>query len=129
MQKVYKHDMQPRSVPRFVDYQPEADKLALLQVDAEPDSDEDDAGPTSSAHQTAAASAAGFSTCVKQTKRDQASRTRQRLQEVEEKGRRALKTQRPDIDNLRQLQLQVQAEEAVRYCCGACHTAYIPVVM
>ncbi|KAL3150284.1 nop53 (60S ribosomal biogenesis) [Trebouxia sp. C0010 RCD-2024] len=109
MQKVYKHDMQPRSVPRFVDYQPETDELALLQVDAEPDSDEDGVRL-----HTAAAPAAAFSTRIKQTKRDQASRMRHRLQEVEERTRRALKTQRRDIDNLRQLQLQVQAEEAVR---------------
>lgn len=115
MQKVYKHDMQPRSVPRFVDYQPETDELALLQVDAEPDSDDDAIDPTSSASHIATASATAFSTRVKQTKKDQASKVRQRLREVEEKDRHALKTQRRDIDNLRQLQLQVQAEETVRY--------------
>lgn len=116
MQKVYKHDMQPRSVPRFVDYQPETDELALLQVDAEPDSDEDGAGPSSSSPQTAAAPAGAFSR-IKQTKKDEASKMRRRLLEVEEKRKRALKAQRRDIDNLRQLQLQVQAEEAARYCC------------
>ena len=116
MQKVYKHDMQPRSVPRFVDYQPETDELALLQVDAEPDSDEDDAGPSSPLPQTAAAPAAAFSR-TKQTKKDEASKMRRRLLVVEEKKKRALKAQRRDIDNLRQLQLQVQTEEAARYCC------------
>lgn len=124
MQKVYKHDMQPRSVPRFVDYQPETDELALLQVDAEPDSDEDGVRL-----HTAAAPAAAFSTRIKQTKRDQASRMRHRLQEVEERTRRALKTQRRDIDNLRQLQLQVQAEEAVRYCCCVSRSIDLFVLM
>ena len=122
MQKVYKHDMQPRSVPRFVDYQPETDELALLQVDAEPDSDEDGAGRSSLLPPTAAAAppAAAFSR-IKPTKKDQASKMRQRLLRTEENRKRALKAQRRDIDNIRQLQLQVQAEEAARYCCYCLH--------
>lgn len=111
MQKLYKRETQPRSVPRFVDYQPETDELALLQVDAEPDSDEDGARPSPSSAATPAAAA--FSR-VKQTKRDEASRVRRRLQGVEERRKRALKAQRRDIDNLGQLHLQVQAEEAAR---------------
>lgn len=111
MQKLYKRDIQPRSVPRFVDYQPETDELALLQVDAEPDSDEDGAAPSPAS--AAIPPAAAFSR-VKQTKRDEASRVRRRLQEVEEKKKRSLKAQRRDIDNLRQLHLQVQAEEDAR---------------
>lgn len=114
MQKLYKRDTQPRAVPRFVDYQPETDELALLQVDAEPDLDEDGAGPSPSSPPTAAAPAAAASSRVKQTKRDEASRVRRRLLEVEENRKRALKAQRRDIDNLRQLHLQVQAEEAAR---------------
>ena len=128
MQKVYKHDMQPSSVPRFVDYQPETDELALLQVDAEVDSDEDGVEPSSSLPHTAAAPAAAFSTRIKQTRKDEASKMRRRLQEVEENGKRALKRQRRDIDNLRQLQLQVQAEEAVRYRLSACPSTSLPAV-
>ena len=133
MQKVYKHDMQPRSVPCFVDYQPETDELALLQVDAETDSDENEVGPSPLLPQTAAVPATAFSR-TKSTKKDEASKMRRRLLETEEKRKHALKAQRRDIDNLRQLQLQVQAEEVARYCymclsfC-AHHLASLPAVL
>ena len=124
MQKIYNHDMQPRSVPRFVDYQPETDELALLQVDAETDSDAE-ADVTSAAPavkelsaSVSAAPVAAFSARIRQTKKDEASKQRKRLLQQEEERKRAVKAQRRDIDNLKQLQMQVQAEEAARY--GVC---------
>ena len=122
MQKIYKHDMQPRSVPRFVDYQPETDELALLQVDAEQDSDEDAAVVSAtpavkgSSASASAAPAATFSARVRQPRKDEASKLRKRQLQEEERRKRALKSQRRDIDNLKQLQMQVQAEEAARSC-------------
>ena len=118
MQKIYKHDMQPRSVPRFVDYQPETDELALLQVDAESDSEEDQgvtAEPPAGGLATDVGPGVAFSTRAKPSKRDDASRLRKRQLAEEDRCRRALKAQRRDIDNLKQLQIQLRAEEAARY--------------
>lgn len=118
MQKMYKHELQPRSVPRFVDYQPETDELALLQVDAEPDSDQDTEAPAAAAAATGNVSEqpkAAVSMRAKRIKKDRGMELRRRLREEEDERRRALKSQRRDIDNVRHIQQQLQEEEAVRY--------------
>jgi len=116
MQKVYKQDLLPKRVPRFVDYEPETDELALLQVDAEPDSDDDAAAP-SAADAAGAASGkpvAAVSLRTKRIKKDRGLELRRRLREEEDERRRALKAQRRDIDNVKHIQQQLQEEEADR---------------
>ncbi len=127
MQKVYKQELLPKRVPRFVDYEPETDELALLQVDAEPDSDDDPAAP-SAADAAAAASGqpvAAASQRTKRIKKDRGLELRRRLREEEDERRRALKAQRRDIDNVKHIQQQLQEEEADRcinnaYCNWHC---------
>ncbi|DBA78810.1 hypothetical protein WJX77_011316 [Trebouxia sp. C0004] len=116
MQKVYKQELLPKRVPRFVDYEPETDELALLQVDAEPDSDDD---PAAHSAADAAAAASGkpvtaVSMRTKRIKKDRGLELRRRLREEEDERRRALKAQRRDIDNVKHIQQQLQEEEADR---------------
>lgn len=112
MQKVYKQDLLPKRVPRFVDYEPETDELALLQVDAEPDSDDDSAAP--SAATASGKPEAAVSLRTKRIKKDRGLELRRRLREEEDERRRALKAQRRDIDNVKHIQQQLQEEEADR---------------
>ena len=137
VQRLNRKESQARAVPRFVEYQPETDELALLQVDAEPDSDEEDTAPDAAAAvynsmtlQQAAAAVGSFASeqqvaagpmRIKRTVKDQGSSKRRRLQEEEARQRRALKAQRRDIDNSKNISQQLQEEEAARYlfCCNA----------
>lgn len=112
MQKVYKQDLLPKRVPRFVDYEPETDELALLQVDAEPDSDDDSAAPSAAA--ASGKPVAAVSLRTKRIKKDRGLELRRRLREEEDERRRALKAQRRDIDNVKHIQQQLQEEEADR---------------
>ncbi|DBB13072.1 TPA: nop53 (60S ribosomal biogenesis) [Trebouxia sp. C0006] len=107
MQKVYKQDLLPKRVPRFVDYEPETDELALLQVDAEQDSDDDAAAALDTP-------VPAVSLRMKRIKRDRGLELRRRLREEEGERRRALKSQRRDIDNVKHIQQQLQEEEADR---------------
>lgn len=113
MQKVYKQELLPRGVPQFVDYQPETDELALLQVDAEPDSDEDAAAPVAAA--ASGKPVAEKSMRTKRIKKDRGLNLRRRLREEEDERRRVLKAQRRDIDNVKHIQQQLTQEEADRY--------------
>ena len=141
VQRLNRKESQARAVPRFVEYQPETDELALLQVDAEPDSDEEDTAPDAAAavhspmiqQQAAAAAAcpapeqqsAAGPMRIKRTVKDQGSAKRRRLQEEEDRQRRALKAQRRDTDNSKNISQQLQEEEAARYlfCCNARSTS------
>jgi len=114
MQKVYKQDLLPKRVPRFVDYEPETDELALLQVDAEQDSEDDAAAPSTADAATLGKPVAAVSLRTKRIKKDRGLELRRRLREEEDERRRALKAQRRDIDNVKHIQQQLQEEEADR---------------
>lgn len=126
MQKVYKQDLLPKRVPRFVDYEPETDELALLQVDADQDSEDDAAAPSAADAAALGKPVAAASLRTKRIKRDRGLELRRRLREEEDERRRALKAQRRDIDNVKHLQQQLQEEEAdrcVENAIGSCRRA------
>lgn len=114
MQKVYRRELQSSgNIPQFVSYQPETDELALLQVDAESDDDNDDAAHTAAPALTSnedSVSAEGDKKAVreKRHKKDKGLATRNRLLREDANKKQQLKAQRRDIDNVSHLQRDLE---------------------
>ena len=117
MQKVYKRDLQSGGkIPQFVTYQPETDELALLQVNAESDDEADADTALALTSNDGDASTEGGKKAVreKRHKRDKGLAARSRLLQEEADKKRQLKAQRRDIDNIKLLQQDAEAEELAR---------------
>lgn len=122
MQKVHRQDLQPSKIPQFVSYPLETDELALLQVDAEPDEEDGtDSGTAAPGNAGSAAEVAGKVTSMreKRSKKDRGLEVRNRLLREEAQKKQQLKAQRRDIDNVKQLQQDLEAEALARWAAYA----------
>lgn len=130
MRKVVDAELAKKAPPKVVDYQPETDELALLQVDADQDdedeedneeADDDDDDEAAAAGAAAEAGGGEADAAVRRavevqrkTRQQLNKQLRRRQQEAEQAQKKSLKRQRRDLDSLSALEVEVQQQEALQ---------------
>ena len=118
MKKVYDRDLQPTAPLAVVDYDPETDELAMLQVDADDGEDEDDEAEAEDEEMDVEGeeneggsrkSGRSIGVAKKKTLKDRNREGRRKIEDAHITKRKKEKQQRHDLSNLKQLQSEVTA--------------------
>lgn len=106
MKKIYDQELAPKPPTLLVNYDPQMDEVALLQVDAASDENEDEEEENEEDIEMSAAARAKKN--EKKTKKDRNREVKRRALEEELQRTKKEKKQRVDIANLKQIQSEVE---------------------